>query len=57
MICAVQGAHGVCALRALVFEKFSFSEAKEGVGGQREVEIVSGTQSTNGYGHSIDERM
>ena len=41
----------------LELEEFSFSEAKEGVGGQREVEIVSETQSTNGCGHSIDERM
>ena len=38
-------------------DKIYGTEAKEGVGGQREAEIVSGTQSTNGYGRSVDERM
>ena len=38
-------------------DKMYGTEAKEGVGGQREAEIVSGTQSTNGYGRSVDERM
>ena len=38
-------------------DKMYRTEAKESVGEQREAEIVLVTQSTNGYGHSIDERM